>query len=453
MVTLALFDTLLGLNNEQMMVELLLKYLRGAPHVPAAQKHKINKIQSYAKTVDYFIELAPDVMKNSNKIIAEHNSMDYQHPSSLPPSTNVSKTIGANWNHFSTISGSGETLYSNYHAYLYDSHQKVKQKKRACDRWSENYFFKGTSKENQSQIPNEKIKQLIASFLADFNVEPLIVNEPHSHLTSKQLDSLQSIGESSGYESLKYRPDEDDEMSDISHQKSTDSGCSNMTSGSNTTKTVEPWKICRAREEKMAEIDLNESFSAQGTVSLGKTIKGILVSRIIRVDNSTGPFLTAIWSKLQTYTSNLLYVNLHLTGIISHMSTYPLPLLHSIFLRPDIATASDLPSFHQVLKIMKQQIDAELPMTEESLEFIDNGRTFLIDREFRLINARKIALETLKSNKNAPPVSGTSQLLSYDPFNRTDATRRSTGNSFMKMFRRPSTASTSSQASNAQGKS
>lgn len=146
-------------------------------------------------------------------------------------------------------------------------------------------------------------------------------------------------------------------------------------------------------------------------------------------------------------------MNLHLTGIISHMSMYPLPLLHSIFLRPDISTASDLPSFHQVLKIMKQQIDAELPMTEESLEFIDNGRTFLIDREFRLINARKIALETLKSNKNASPASGTSQSSFYDPFNRKDATRRSTGNPLMNLFRRPSTASASLQASNVQGKS
>lgn len=145
-------------------------------------------------------------------------------------------------------------------------------------------------------------------------------------------------------------------------------------------------------------------------------------------------------------------MNLHLTGIISHISLYPLPLVHSILLRPDIPTTSDIPSFYQVLKILKQQIDAELPMTEESLELIDNGRTFLIDREFRLINARKIALETNKTAAQPnPQASGTSQLQSYDPFKRQDVKRRSFGNPIMNIFRRPSAAAPSS-SSNSQGK-
>lgn len=163
-----------------------------------------------------------------------------------------------------------------------------------------------------------------------------------------------------------------------------------------------------------------------------------------------GPFLTSIWSKLQTFTSNLLYVNLHLTGIISHITLYPLPLVHSILLRPDIPTTSDIPSFYQVLKILKQQIDAELPMTEESLELIDNGRTFLIDREFRLINARKIALESLKTSKTAPGGNTSSQVQPFDAFKRQDGKRKSAGNSIMNMFRRPSAApaSTNNQGEN-----
>lgn len=122
--------------------------------------------------------------------------------------------------------------------------------------------------------------------------------------------------------------------------------------------------------------------------------------------------------------------------------------MHSILLRPDIPTTSDIPSFYQVLKILKQQIDAELPMTEESLEMIDLGRTFLIDREFRLINARKIALEALKS-QNASQ--GASQLQSFDPFKRQDGKRKSTGNPIMNIFRRPSAAPASTAVNNNQG--
>jgi Family of unknown function (DUF5917) len=144
-----------------------------------------------------------------------------------------------------------------------------------------------------------------------------------------------------------------------------------------------------------------------------------------------------------------------LTGIISHLALYPLPLVHSILLRPDIPTTSDLPSFYQVLKILKQQIDAELPMTEDSLELIDIARTFLIDREFKLINARKIALEALKTSSNkasSTQISSQGNSLqsnssqSHDLLKRqTEEKRKNTGNSIMNYFRRTSAASNNNQ--------
>lgn len=444
MVTLALFDTLMALHNEQLITEIILKYLIGAPHIPIAQKHKINKIQSYAKTVDYFLDLAPDVMKNSNKILAEHNSMDYQQQQQSL-TAGVSRTIGANWNHYGLHSG--DSLYSNYHAYLYDAHQKIKRKKQACDQWNDNYFYKipvGKDRKIRSPtiIPNsDQLVQTIRNFLTEFNVvEDQSSNNNNvvgssvtdAGTSGKQFDSLQSIGESSGYESMKYRPDDDESsQSDVSQMMKTaanDSGFSTMVnqgSGSNqnnvtVVKSIEPWRVSRYKEDQVIEMEFTEDIFSQGTVSLG-------------------PFLTAIWSKLQTFTSNLLYVNIHLTGVISHISLYPLPLVHSILLRPDIPTTSDVPSFYQVLKILKQQIDAELPMTEESLELIDVGRTFLIDREFRLINARKIALEALKQTNNV--TTNPSQLQSYDTFKRSEGKKR---NAIMNYFRRPSNSTSSS---------
>lgn len=183
-----------------------------------------------------------------------------------------------------------------------------------------------------------------------------------------------------------------------------------------------------------------------------------------------GPFLNAIWGKLQTFTSNSLYVNLHLTGLITRLAWYPLPLIHSLLLRSDIAITSDTPSFHQVLRILKQQIDAELPVTEDSLEIIDVARSSLIDREFRLANARKgnegspmhhsqqqqmvtnssqqqgqlrSAYATLSA---ATPVQAT-PTSAYDPFKRSDNKRRSISKSITSMFSRKS-ASTSTAPPN-----
>lgn len=133
-----------------------------------------------------------------------------------------------------------------------------------------------------------------------------------------------------------------------------------------------------------------------------------------------------------------------LTGLITKIAWFPLPLIHAIILRPDIPTTSDTPSFHQVLKILKQQIDAELIVSEEILEVIDVARSFLIDREFRLVNARKNAIEAVKfsrngfnSNQASPQLTPSS---SYDPFKRSDSKRKSITTSFSNMFRRPSLA-------------
>lgn len=152
---------------------------------------------------------------------------------------------------------------------------------------------------------------------------------------------------------------------------------------------------------------------------------------------------------MQTFTSNTLYVNLHLTGLITRLAWYPLPLIHSILLRPDIVVTSDTPSFHQVLRILKQQIDAELPVVEDSLEIIDVARSYLIDREFRLINARKasensplhVAKVITSQHSTYAPLSAASPVQvtpssSYDPFKRSDTKRMSISKSITSMFSR-----------------
>lgn len=108
-------------------------------------------------------------------------------------------------------------------------------------------------------------------------------------------------------------------------------------------------------------------------------------------------------------------------------------------------------------------MDAELPVNEDSLELIDNARALLMDREFRLVNVRKNAIEAIPNKQQQLNGGGSSssggygqqpstanlsattpvQLTpssSYDPFKRNDNKRRSITNSFSNMFRRPSAA-------------
>lgn len=148
--------------------------------------------------------------------------------------------------------------------------------------------------------------------------------------------------------------------------------------------------------------------------------------------------------------------------------------MHSLLLRSDIAITSDTPSFHQVLRMLKQQIDAELPVAENSLEIIDVARSSLIDREFRLVNARKISessphhqhqqqqlqLSSSSSQQQATQRSAYATLSAatpvqaspssaYDPFRRGDNKRRSISKSITSMFSRKSNAANASNGAQA----
>ncbi|XP_017047584.1 FHIP family protein GE18198 isoform X3 [Drosophila ficusphila] len=450
MVTLALFDTLLGLHCEDLMLELLLKFMLPGKHVPISHRHKINKIDPYLNSSEFFLDLSPDVMKRARdlarpKSVHEPVVGDLTPLPSLP-SPVMSKTIGANWNYYGVHTG--DSLYANIQAYLFEAHWRIAQCQRDCLKWANSYRYQKWPRHGQGRVHAHAL-ELAKQFFTEFGGGAIVAGE----MGEKQLDSLQSIGESSGYESFKWRPaDEESEATDTT-MATTASEADLDHNGSSISSVLcgsgkrEAWRISHNNRNELllTDLDFSEDLFAQGTVSLG-------------------PFLNAIWGKLQTFTSNSLYVNLHLTGLITRLAWYPLPLIHSLLLRSDIAITSDTPSFHQVLRILKQQIDAELPVTEDSLEIIDVARSSLIDREFRLANARKgnegspmhhNTHQQVASNSGqqqgqlrsayatlsaATPVQAT-PTSAYDPFKRSDNKRRSISKSITSMFSRKSATS------------
>lgn len=237
------------------MLEIILKYLIPCQHIPILHRHKINKIDPYLNSVEYFLDLTPEVMKRSTNSIAHEQ---------IQP---VSKTIGANWNHYGLHQG--ESLYSNYHAYLFDARNKILQCKIACDQWNNLYKYQKMPNSNSKKVNqqnSEKIVEMIKNFMQEFSLNETnsiiytndnitnnnnIFNE--NEKSNKQFDSLQSLGESSGYESFKYRPDDDEEMENECHD----------------IVKKETWKISNQKDDKLSDLDLSEDLFRQGTVSLG----------------------------------------------------------------------------------------------------------------------------------------------------------------------------------------
>lgn len=56
-------ETILDLNCEDVMLELVLKYLVPCTHIMLSQRSRIKQVDSYCKSADIFLSLMPDVFK------------------------------------------------------------------------------------------------------------------------------------------------------------------------------------------------------------------------------------------------------------------------------------------------------------------------------------------------------------------------------------------------------
>lgn len=276
MVTLSLFDTLLALHCEDLMLELVLKFLVAGRHVPAGHRLKVNRSDGYATAVDHFLELTPEVMKKTLAFadIDNGNRSNSSAVNNQSPQASWSKTIGANWNHYG-LNNATDSLYANYRAYLFDARQKIAQCQIACTRWSTGYRLQSNQATATSESRNEKRLELIRDFLDEFTGGTEEADSSDRSATSngtvsgKQLDSLQSLGESSGYESFKYRVEDDSSGEERTVEQTTAPVASAHSVWPNA--GVSSWKMSSRRtNDSEYEFDYADDVFAQETISLGK---------------------------------------------------------------------------------------------------------------------------------------------------------------------------------------
>ncbi|KAI8495501.1 hypothetical protein Bbelb_269560 [Branchiostoma belcheri] len=127
---------------------------------------------------------------------------------------------------------------------------------------------------------------------------------------------------------------------------------------------------------------------------------------------NTGPFLAALFSKLETMMSNSLYVNLLLTGILRQLSYYPLPLLRSFLLNTNLVFQPSVKSLVQILSSVKNKVDYYSQTVENFQGLVVRGRNFLSYREQVLYDSesnqmilrdKKQAAGQTPSSQTTPP--------------------------------------------------
>lgn len=154
------------------------------------------------------------------------------------------------------------------------------------------------------------------------------------------MNSLMSLGESSGYESFAFKG-------------SPESTPDNETSEDRMNEEHEEAHIVIKKEMDDVSVhnvaESNTPITGIVETSSSKLNKDTLYRQdVFNGQPNVGIFLDVVLRKLECMTSNNLYVNLHLTGLISRLAIYPQPLLQSFLLNHSLVFQPSIRSLFQV---------------------------------------------------------------------------------------------------------
>ncbi|XP_064636306.1 FHF complex subunit HOOK-interacting protein 1B-like isoform X2 [Lineus longissimus] len=191
MVSLALFKTMVDLNCEEVMFQLVFKYLIPCTHVMVSQKRSLKEIDIYSKTAEKFLSLTPACclpewsdspqgtstpgtpdpasrlsttqrafsrfgqklkVELDRGTSSQASSPEHGHKTAFPPGS-----FGSKLEHYET----------NYMDYLKDSRERVFRCAKSCQCWSAPYDGENPSPESmwKSTLSNDKLKSVDSVFL------------------------------------------------------------------------------------------------------------------------------------------------------------------------------------------------------------------------------------------------------------------------------------------------
>lgn len=438
-----MFETLVNLNCEDVMLELCLGALNPCSHVMLSQRSRLRDVDPFGRAAEKFLSLTP-------RCCSTFISSD-SHTNSLPATMSYDrygnatsdsmKSLPALINYSTRLS---DSLYGNYHAYLCDARQKIRACRIACSNWSCQYdgnlpqncntsnittLIDENTVSNQSQKKIEESKTLLLDTMRDamslceneedpqmdnilLNIQSLlsegkdfnsnehnIKNELNANIvlsldeqvqldadiakkfnedigvtkctegicldkkesdncideSTTAMNSLMSLGESSGYESFALKGSaESTPDNELNEDRANEHGGTHI--------SIKKECSSPSVQKEHNYVLCNESNPSTTTEALNnKSTKDISYRQdVFNGQPNVGIFLDVVLRKLECMTSNNLYVNLHLTGLISRLAIYPQPLLQSFLLNHSLVFQPSIRSLFQVHIYCKIKFDFQI---------------------------------------------------------------------------------------------
>ncbi|VDK52185.1 unnamed protein product [Anisakis simplex] len=125
-----------------------------------------------------------------------------------------------------------------------------------------------------------------------------------------------------------------------------------------------------ANENETPTTVIGESYPSPQNLPAGHPI-------ICPENQGVGPFLESLLRALENMIDNTLFVNIHLTFVISSLATYTQPLMANYFFAPNLNLRPGVKSLMKILSILKAKIDAYAASVEGFDVLLERGIKFL----------------------------------------------------------------------------
>uniref|UniRef100_A0A8D2LSB7 FHF complex subunit HOOK-interacting protein 1B n=1 Tax=Varanus komodoensis TaxID=61221 RepID=A0A8D2LSB7_VARKO len=426
MVSLGLFRTLLSLHCEDVLLQLVLRYLIPCSHVMLSQRRAVKEVDLYGKAASKFLSLLPRCCRRGPESAPpagreeEHASWSKGHGSpsvdassvvTVPkPSTPSRISFFMRQSSLSTDAPSPAgtptgspchrpgrweevaDLDGNYLEYLRDARLHVDRCVWACRVWSAPYDGEEPSASSLAPPPDPNgsapspgcepgpawpppdssdclLEQLLGPAPLENGGGALAVETLAAELSRLEDELANGAGEPSSERDPLSREEEEAYRSFSSHPDSTEPPRA----------ADPPAPVIRSPLRTPGQPP-SQPF--------------------------TGPFVAVLLAKLENMPQNSLYVNVLLTGLLAQLACHPQPLLRSFLLNTNMVFQPSVKSLIQVLGSVKNKIESFAASQEDFPALLFKAKKYLIARAKLDWGAAVPALPSTSAVKSRKPSIG-----------------------------------------------
>ncbi|XP_063497248.1 FHF complex subunit HOOK-interacting protein 1B isoform X3 [Symphalangus syndactylus] len=432
MVSLSLFRTLLNLSCEDVLLQLVLRYLVPCNHVMLSQKPAVRDVDLYGRAADKFLSLIPRCCRHhapspprpehaswargpGSPSVDSSSVMTVPRPSTpsrlalflrqqslggsespgpAPCSPGLSASPASSPGRRPTPAEEPGELEDNYLEYLREARRGVDRCVRACRTWSAPYDGErpspepspfGSRTKKRSLLPEEDRNNVGEGEEEELGSRGLAggAGEGPSHLPPPQLNGVPGSWPE-GAKKVRLVPKEgagellegtSEGMAGLEgfgqELRELEVALSNGGTGSES--PLEP-------PLPLEEEEAYESFTCPPEPP------GPFLSSPLRTLNQlpsqpfTGPFMAVLFAKLENMLQNSVYVNFLLTGLVAQLACHPQPLLRSFLLNTNMVFQPSVKSLLQVLGSVKNKIENFAASQEDFPALLSKAKKYLIAR-------------------------------------------------------------------------